>query len=71
MAYISQRSGAEELRQQNEEMRREYPWAFRQIQAAKESYSIQQALTAAREHPSMDAAYARRSTPTSRRSIRS
>jgi GAF domain-containing protein len=58
MAYTSQHSKAEEHTQQNEEMRREYLWALRQIQAARESYSIQQALTAARERLSMDAAYA-------------
>ena len=38
--------------------RDEYVRALRQIQAAEESNSIQQALQAAREHLSMDAVYA-------------
>src|SRR6516165_7957431 len=38
--------------------RDEYVRALRQIQAAEESNSIEQALKAAREHLSMDAVYA-------------
>jgi GAF domain-containing protein len=48
----------EESLKQDEATRREYVHALRQIQAAEESNSIEQALQAAREHLSMDAVYA-------------